>query len=121
MRQKRSIFFPLLLITTGVIWLLVRTGQIPSANLWALTHIWPFLLIAAGVGILLRPYSSYTSIVVDILVLGGVVFAIVYAPRFNWAQPTSFFVVRGDEFYFGPTDPGSGKVRSTLPRAARSP
>jgi len=48
--------------------------------------------------------------VVDILVLGGVVFAIVYAPRFNWAQPTSFFVVRGDEFYFGPTDPGSGKV-----------
>ena len=50
MQQKRSLFGPLLLIAAGVIWLLIRAGTIPSSNLWALTYIWPFLLIAAGIG-----------------------------------------------------------------------
>ena len=110
MQQKRSIFFPLLLIASGAIWLMIKAGQIPAANLWALSHIWPFLLIAVGVGILLRPYSSYASIVVDLLIIGGVVYAVVNAPKYNWQQPSSFFIARGNELYFGPTDPGSGKV-----------
>ena len=55
MEQKKSFFGPLLLIAAGVVWLLVRAGTVPPDNLWALTHIWPFLLIAAGIGLLLRP------------------------------------------------------------------
>ena len=51
MQYPRSLFGPLLLIAIGAVWLLVKSGTIPAANLWALTHIWPFLLIAAGLGI----------------------------------------------------------------------
>ena len=48
--KKRSIFWPLAMIATGVLWLLTGMGIVPSANLWALTHILPFVLIALGVG-----------------------------------------------------------------------
>ena len=110
MEHRVSLFGPLLLIGAGVIWLLVQSGVIPSANLWALTHIWPFLLIAAGLGIMLRPYWKYTSILLDVILIGGALLAIIYAPRLGWATPIMFtFVDHGGPF-FGPSEPGSGNV-----------
>jgi len=113
MEHRRSIFGPLLLIATGVIWLLVKSGNIPASNLWALTHAWPFLLIAAGIGIILRPYWKYTNILLDILIIGGLVASIMYAPKFGWDNPSMGFVSwDGNGGYFGPTVPGSGNVKS---------
>ena len=113
MEHRRSIFGPLLLIAAGSIWLLVKSGNIPSANLWALTHVWPFLLIAAGIGIILRPLWKFTGIALDILIIGGLVLAIVYAPKFNWTSPSMGFISwDGNDTYFGPTDPGSGVVKT---------
>ena len=51
--RHRSLFWPLTLIAAGVVWLLISLHVIPSENLWALTHIWPYVLIALGVGLLL--------------------------------------------------------------------
>lgn len=110
MEHRRSLFGPLLLIAAGVVWLLVKSGTIPSANLWALTHIWPFLLIAAGLGLLLRPYWSYTSIVLDVLLIGGAVLAILYAPQLGWASPSMFSMFNFDEPFVGPGERGSGNV-----------
>lgn len=110
MEHRRSLFGPLLLIAAGVVWLLVKSGTIPSANLWALTHIWPFLLIAAGLGIILRPYWSYTSIVLDVLIIGGVVLAILYAPQLGWASPSMLTMFNFDEPFIGPGERGSGNV-----------
>ena len=113
MEQKRSLFGPLVLIAAGVIWLLVSSGTIPSSNLWALTHIWPFLLIAAGVGLILRPFWSYTSILMDVLIVGGVVMAIFYAPQMNWDRPSMMVSWNGDgEPFFGPGVRGSGNLTS---------
>ena len=86
MEHRRSLFGPLLLIAAGVVWLLVKSGTIPAENLWALTHIWPFLLIAAGLGIILRSYCRYTSIVLDVLIIGGAILAILYAPQLGWTN-----------------------------------
>jgi hypothetical protein len=112
MEQKKSfsLFGPLLLIAAGVIWLLISAGTIPSSNLWALTHIWPFLLIAAGVGLLLKPFWQYSSVVVDILIIGGLVLAIVYAPKLGWNSPTMFTFLESGEPFFGPGVSGSGNV-----------
>lgn len=112
MEQKRSLFGALFLIAAGVIWLLIKQGNVPSANLWALTHIWPFLLIAAGLGLILRSYWSYTSIVLDILIVAGAVAAILYAPRMGWDTPPMGYVFSGNEFYVGPTQRGSGVMKS---------
>lgn len=111
MEQKRSLFGPLALIASGVVWLLVKSGTVPSSNLWALTHVWPFLLIAAGVGLILRPYWSYSSVLVDILIIGGVVLAIFYAPQMGWDRP-SLMLSWGEngEAFFGPGVRGSGNL-----------
>jgi putative autotransporter adhesin-like protein len=113
MEHRRSIFGPLLLIAAGSIWLLMKSGNIPSANLWALTHVWPFLLIAAGIGIILRPYWKFTGLLLDILIVAGLVLAIIYAPKFGWASPALGFASwNGTGSYFGPGDPGSGVVKT---------
>jgi hypothetical protein len=111
MEQKRSLFGPLLLIAAGVIWLLVKSGTIPSGNLWALTHIWPFLLIAAGLGIILRPYWRYTSIMLDVLIIGGAILAIVFATQLGWASPSMLSMFNNNgEVFMGPGERGSGNV-----------
>jgi hypothetical protein len=110
MEHRRSLFGPLLLIAAGVVWLLVKSGTVPSANLWALTHIWPFLLIAAGLGIILRPYWSYTSIALDVLIIGGAILAILYAPQLGWASPSMLTMFNFDEPFIGPGERGSGNV-----------
>jgi hypothetical protein len=90
MNRHRSFFFPLLLIGAGVIWLMVNLGYIPSANLWALAHIWPILLIGAGLGLILRQYWSEAGIVVSTLIVLGVVLAVAYAPQLGWANMPSW-------------------------------
>ena len=110
MKQNESFFGPLFLIAAGVTWLLVKSGNIPASNLWALTHIWPFLLITAGIGLILKPYWHYTSLVLDVIIIGGTILALVYAPRLGWDRPSAIFTISGTEFYLGPGEPGSGFV-----------
>jgi len=112
MEHRRSLFGPLLLIAAGVVWLLVKSGTIPAANLWALTHIWPFLLIAAGLGIILRSYWKYTSMVLDVLIIGGAVLAILYAPQLGWTNPSIISMFNNSEPFIGPGERGSGNVIS---------
>ena len=111
MSQPRSIFGPLLLIAAGTIWLLTKSGNIPVSNLWALSHIWPYVLIAAGVGLILRSYWQYANILLDIVIIGGAVFSIWYAPQLGWDKPAMGFVFFDDNtFHVGPGEPGSGNV-----------
>lgn len=110
MVQKRSLFGPLLLIAAGAIWLLAKQGIVPTSNLWALVHIWPFILIVAGVGLILRPYWSYTSIALDVLIIGGAVVAILYAPQMGWDNAPLGYTFNGNQLYVGPTEKGSGNM-----------
>jgi hypothetical protein len=100
----------LLLIAAGAIWLLVQSGNVPSSNLWALTHIWPYILIAAGVGLILRSYWQYANILMDVIIIGGAALSILYAPQLGWDNPSMGFVFTHNDFQFGPGEPGSGNV-----------
>jgi Putative auto-transporter adhesin, head GIN domain len=112
MEMQRSLFGPLLLIAMGSLWLLTKSGSVPSTNFWALTHIWPYLLIVAGVGLILRQYWSYTTIFMDVLIVGGAVAAILYAPQLKWDNPSMLSMFNVGEFYMGPGELGSGNVVS---------
>ena len=112
MPQMISLFWPLFMIAAGAVWLLVQSGTVPSENLWALTHIWPFLLIAAGLGLILRSYWKYTTLVLDALLIGGAVLAILYAPQLGWSGPPMFFFGGRGDMFFGPGERGSGHVIS---------
>ncbi len=112
MEHRPSLFWPLTLIAAGAIWLLVSTGVIPSGNLWALTHFWPFILIGAGVGLLLRPYWKYSTLVMDVLIVGGAVLSIWFAPQLKWDGPAMIGMFNDGNVYFGPGESGSGNVVS---------
>ena len=56
-RNNPSLFFPILLITVGIIWMLVITGRVPAENVYRLYSYWPVLLIAGGLGILFQRIS----------------------------------------------------------------
>ena len=86
MKENRSIFWPLTFIAAGVLWLLINMNIIPAANLWALMHIWPYFLIALGVGLILRALWRPAGMIVSTLVVIGAVAAVFYAPKFGWAD-----------------------------------
>jgi hypothetical protein len=86
MKEQRSIFWPLAFIAAGALWLLINIKIIPAANLWALTHLWPYLLIALGVGLILRSFWKPFGMLVSALVVIGAFAAVYYAPQFGWAD-----------------------------------
>ena len=88
--KERSIFWPLAMIAAGVLWLLIGMDIIPRANLWALSHIFPFVLIALGVGLILRAYWRYAGMLVSLLVVGGAVLAVINAPQLGWDNAPSW-------------------------------
>jgi hypothetical protein len=53
-REDPDFFFPVALITAGVIWLMVNNGMIAQENLVRLVPLWPVLLIGGGLSLLLR-------------------------------------------------------------------
>jgi len=110
MSKPKSLFGPLLLIAAGTLWLLIKSGNIPTSNLWALTHIWPYVLIAAGIGLILRSYWKYASILLDVIIIGGAVLAIVYAPKLAWDNPSMTAIFVNNDFHMGPSVRGSGNV-----------
>lgn len=88
--KERSIFWPLVMIAAGVLWLLIGMGIIPRANLWALSHTLPFLLIALGAGLILRAYWRFAGMLVSLLVVAGAMMAVVYAPQLGWDDAPSW-------------------------------
>ena len=106
--KQRSLFWPLALIATGVVWLLVSMNVIPAANLWALTYIWPYVLIMLGLGLILRSYLPAFGWITPALVVVGAVAAVLYAPQLGWAGAPSM----GFGPDFGGGIQGSGEIES---------
>jgi len=70
---------------------------------------WPFLLIAAGAGLILRSFWKYSYILLDIIVIGGALLAIVYASQLGWARPP-LALFDFDEPFIGFAEQGSGNI-----------
>lgn len=108
MDERRSFFFPLALIAAGVIWLLISMGYIPSANLWALTRLWPLFLIGAGVGLLLRNSFPYANAVISGLLIVGAMAAVFYAPQLGLDRGPAWHF----DFNGGGSVAGSGDIET---------
>jgi hypothetical protein len=96
MKQKYSLFWPLTFIAAGVVWLLITLKVIPAENLWALTHIWPYLLIALGLGLILRSIWRPLGAIMTVLVVLGLVAAVIFAPQLNWADARAWDITGWD-------------------------
>lgn len=82
MNQKayRSLFWPVLLIGVGVIWLLSNLGVIPRENLAMLVNLWPLILIVIGLDMLFGRQSALVGALVGMLAVGLAVVVLIAGP-----------------------------------------
>ena len=109
MERRISLFFPLVLIAAGSVWIMIQMKSIQPSSLWALFYLWPFLLITVGLGLILRAYWRYSTLVFDFLVVGGAFLAVLFAPQLGWTHAPNY-VITGNGFFIGPGERGSGKI-----------
>jgi hypothetical protein len=69
MSARRGLFWPLLLITMGLVFLLVNFGLIPGVNALALLNLWPLVLILAGVDIAIGRRWPLAALGIDVAVI----------------------------------------------------
>ena len=111
MERRTSLFWPLALIAAGMLWILIQLGKIDVSNLWALTYLWPFLLICAGIGLILRPYWRWAGLMTSLLAVGGLFLGVFFAAPLGWnSVPTG--IVDGAWFLGASSERGSGRVIS---------
>lgn len=81
--RYRSLFWPVILIGVGLIWLLHTLGFIPLANINALLSLWPLILIVIGLDLLIGRRSVIASALIALLTVAIVVFVLLAAPALN--------------------------------------
>jgi hypothetical protein len=105
---SRSIFWPLVLIAIGTLWLLGNYGVISDSNLWVLLRFWPVLLIALGLDLIVRSRWPIAGNLIALATVALAVVAVIFAPRLGLVVPGGG--------WFGPLPfmwsnaPGSGHV-----------
>ncbi|MBV6394744.1 MAG: hypothetical protein HFACDABA_00311 [Anaerolineales bacterium] len=112
MNEHRSLFWPLTLVAAGIIWLMIGMGKIPSENLWALTHIWPYVLIALGTGLILRGIWRPFGQIVTALVIIGAAGAVIFAPKLGWNDGPPLGAWNLDSGFGLGAERGSGAIKT---------
>ncbi len=69
MNVRRGLFWPLVLITIGLVFLLVNYGLIPGVTALSLLSLWPLLLILAGVDIAIGRRWPLAALGIDVAVI----------------------------------------------------
>jgi hypothetical protein len=80
-RNKRSLFWPVVLIGIGLVWLLYNLDLISGANLSAALQLWPLLLIGVGLDLLFGRRFPIVSALIGLVVVGGIIGMTLAGPR----------------------------------------
>lgn len=90
MTTRRGLFWPLLLITIGLVFLLVNFGFIPGVTALSLLNLWPLLLVLAGVDIAIGRRWPLAALGIDVAVIALGLALIATQPTFVGGP---FFVI----------------------------
>lgn len=84
--RYRSLFWPVMLVGVGVVWLLVNLGVVSGAGLAGVAQLWPLLLVGIGLDLLFGHRSPLLGGLMGALTVGIAVVLILLAPAFGWAK-----------------------------------
>jgi hypothetical protein len=93
MTERRGLFWPLLLITIGLVFLLVNFGFIPGVTVLSLLSLWPLLLILAGIDIAIGRRWPLAALGIDVAVIALGLALLASQPTMFAGTP--FFLVGG--------------------------
>jgi cell wall-active antibiotic response 4TMS protein YvqF len=106
MTTRRGVFWPLLLIALGLIFLLQNFGFISGVSWLAVASLWPLLLILIGLDIAFARRWPLPTLAVEIAVIAAGLALVAYSPNLS---PGVFVFGNGD---------GTGQNDVALPRGA---
>ncbi len=87
--RYRSLFWPMVLIGAGVVWLLYSLDVVSTSNLAVLGLVWPVFVIGIGVGPPRGPpVSDLASAAVGVVTVGIVVVSLAVGPSLGWVGST---------------------------------
>lgn len=99
-RGYRSLFWPVVLIAAGVLWLLSNLGIMTAENWSVLVQLWPILLIAAGLDMIVGRFSAVLGSLIGVAAVGLIVVLALIGPSLGWAGNATWFgspiVIGGD-------------------------
>lgn len=108
----RSLFWPIILIAVGVIWLLGNLGVISAANIIVLLRLWPLLLIVIGLDLLFGRQSPLMGALIGIGAVVVIVALMLLGPSIGLGAP-NLEVVR-EEFEEPLEDATSASINLNL-------
>lgn len=79
--RYRSLFWPIILIGVGLVWFLSNIGAIPNFNPLALINLWPLVLIALGLDLLIGRKSPLIGLLIGLGTLAAAVAILLAAPN----------------------------------------
>lgn len=79
--RYRSLFWPILLVGVGIVWLLSNLGMIQPVNIGSILRLWPLVLIVLGLDILFSRRYPWVGAVVGLLAVAGVVAFLITGPK----------------------------------------
>ncbi len=94
--EYRSLFWPIILIAAGLVWLLANNGVISGEQISVLGRIWPLLLIGIGLDILIARRSPVLSALVGLGTAGLIVLLMLAGPGLGLAGDFSFNIHFGN-------------------------
>ena len=81
MRPRRGVFWPLLLIALGLIFLLQNFGFIAGVSWLAIASLWPLLLVLIGLDIAFAHRWPVPTLVAEVLVIAAGLALVAYSPN----------------------------------------
>jgi hypothetical protein len=108
----RSLFWPVVLIAAGVIWLLYNAGIIGRENLVVLFRLWPLLLIGIGLDLLIGRQSQTVGTLIGVGTVVLVIVLMVIGPSIGLTGPA--LEVKLDQYSEPLEDAASATVQLDL-------
>jgi hypothetical protein len=103
---RRGVFWPLLLIALGIVFLLQNFGLISGVSWLAIASLWPLLLVLIGLDIAFARRWPIPTLAVEIAVIAAGLALVAYSPNL---APGVFVFRNGD---------GTGETDVSVPRGA---
>src|SRR5512135_1053475 len=88
-RGYRSLFWPIILIGVGGVWLLGNLNLLPANSLYWLGNLWPLLLIGIGADLIFARRLPALGALIGVVLIAIVLLVLFLGPSLGLPQPSA--------------------------------